>query len=139
MYQMVTGVTSDVGVPSTYLVVFHMVNVCFYVIKQRIVYGVCFTLSAYTGYIYHTGVSLSKVGANVQSRATADGANLQIVISEFKFPEDGRMLGWTLWAQNPGRARLQVKISVSCEHNMISNRIWFHIHHQFNVSVNTIC
>ena len=63
-----------------------------------------------TIYKYHAGASISKLGADVRARAAPDKPNYYIMNTEFNFTEDGSILGWVLWAQNVGRARLQVMI-----------------------------
>ena len=57
-------------------------------------------------------MTFSYLGADVNERGILDlASNYIILTTEFTFPEDGRIQGWILWAQNAGRVRFQVIFS----------------------------
>ena len=107
--------------PSCTIYVFARLSVCLcicvclcyiyiYICPEAIIYCVCFTVFVYEIYIHHAGVSLRSLGPDVQNRAKTDRANYYVMNTEFNFSEDGRIMGWILWAENAGQARLQVNM-----------------------------
>ena len=54
------------------------------------------------------GVLLSSLGPSVGYRGNVDGPNYHILMTEFPFNVDGRILEWYFYANSVGQARFQV-------------------------------
>ena len=102
-----------------------------HIYHETMLYGVCF-IAVFTVFTYLAGVSLSKLGADVHDRAITDDPGLHHINPAFNFKEDGRILGWLLWAENVGKARVQV-IILAHEQTIIGDGIWSQMQYQFKL------
>ena len=57
------------------------------------------------------GVLIASLGPGVDYRGNVDGPDYHILMTEFPFNVDGRILGWYFYANSAGQARFQVLLS----------------------------